>query len=125
MNPARNDPRANTVPVLRLTINDLQLLYALIGFMESRKPDPEFSIFLESLMDELPAVPVGPGTMPMLFSLSQQAVNTIHCIAGYASYIGGYEGEDKELGLKAAKLIPALHSIRETVVVENADRDIA
>jgi hypothetical protein len=125
MNPARKRPRVNTVPVLRLSIADLELVYALTAFMQSGKTDPDFMVFVDGLTDELPEVPAGAGAMKMIFSISQQAVNTIHCIAGYAAYIGGYEGEDEELGLKAAKLIRALPSIRETVVVEDADRDIA
>lgn len=113
------------MPAVRVSIADLELVYALTEFMQCRRTDPDFLIFVDSLMDELPEVPAGTGAMPMIFSISQQAVNTIHCIAGYASYIGTYEGESEELGLKAAKLIPVLPPIRETVVVADAGRDIA
>ena len=56
------------MPVLRLTIADLELLYALTAFMQSRQTDPDFMMFVDSLMDELPEVPAGPATMPQASS---------------------------------------------------------
>ena len=112
------------MPALSVTIDDLQLMYALAAFMETRKTDAEFEGFIEDLVDELPAVPNATGTMPMIFSLSQQAVNTVHCIAAYAAYIGEHEGECEEMAERAAELACVLPPVRQTAVIDG-DRDIA
>jgi hypothetical protein len=112
------------VPALRVTIDDLQLMYALTAFMETRKTDTEFQGFLEDLVHELPAVPDAIGAMPMIFPLTQQAVNTVHCIAAYATYIGEHEDACEELAQRAAALVRVLPPIRQTVTL-GADRDIA
>lgn len=109
---------------MRARLGDLKLVHKLVEYAALRTRDPDILGFFDAMLEELPEIAVEDDTMPVVFPLSQKAMNTLHCLIEIAYYS---DDRDANLGMLIARaaalhtLLPPLAEISLPEIPENAE----